>query len=40
MEEFASTHMAYQSAQAKIDEIIERLEGPAVPPFLEGGSNG
>src|SRR5882724_10297383 len=35
VEEFASTHVAYQSARIKIDEIIERLKRPAVPPFLE-----
>ena len=39
VEEFASTKMAYQSARIKIDEIIERLKRPAVPPFLEGASN-
>jgi anthranilate synthase component 1 len=39
VEEFASTKMAYQSARVKIDEIIERLKRPAVPPFLEGASN-
>src|SRR5271154_1757689 len=39
VEEFASTKAAYQSARIKIDEIVERLKGPAVPPFLEGASN-
>jgi anthranilate synthase component 1 len=39
IEEFASTKMAYQSARVKIDEIIERLKRPAVPPSLEGASN-
>src|ERR1700686_5061905 len=39
VEEFASTKMAYQSARIKIDEIIERLKRPAVPPQLEGASN-
>src|ERR1700674_1768943 len=39
VEEFASTKMAYQSARIKIDEIIERLKRPAVPPFLEGAHN-
>ncbi len=39
VEEFASTKAAYQSARIKIDEIIERLKRPAVPPFLEGVSN-
>src|SRR5271156_3693436 len=38
IEEFASTKMAYQSARIKIDEIIERLKRPAVPPFLEGAN--
>ncbi len=38
VEEFASTHTAYQSARVKIDEIIERLKRPAAPPFLEGGA--
>jgi anthranilate synthase component 1 len=38
VEEFASTKMAYQSARIKIDEIIERLKRPAVPPFLEHAS--
>jgi anthranilate synthase component 1 len=36
VEEFASAKMAYQSARIKIDEIIERLKRPAVPPFHEG----
>src|SRR5258706_3635251 len=36
IEEFANTHIAYQSARVKIDEIIERLKKPAVPPHLEG----
>jgi anthranilate synthase component 1 len=39
IEEFASIKMAYQSARIKIDEIIERLKRPAVPPFLESVSN-
>ena len=39
VEEFASTKAAYQSARIKIDEIVERLKRPAVPPFLEGASN-
>jgi anthranilate synthase component 1 len=39
VEEFASTKMAYQSARIKIDEIIERLKRPAVPPSLEGASS-
>jgi anthranilate synthase component 1 len=39
VEEFASTKMAYQSARVKIEEIIERLKRPAVPPSLEGASN-
>src|SRR6202521_4688813 len=39
VEEFASTKMAYQSARIKIDEIIERLKRPAVPPHLENGSS-
>jgi anthranilate synthase component 1 len=39
VEEFASTHMAYQSARVKIDEIVERLKRPAVPPHLEGASS-
>ena len=38
VEEFASTQTAYQSARMKIDEIIERLKRPAVPPFLESVS--
>ncbi|HEY6299046.1 MAG TPA: anthranilate synthase component I [Candidatus Binatus sp.] len=38
VEEFASTKMAYQSARIKIDEIIERLKRPAVPPFHEGAN--
>src|SRR6201984_274957 len=37
VEEFANIHTAYQSARVKIDEIIERLKRPAVPPFLENG---
>src|SRR6202522_1678184 len=39
VEEFASTKMAYQSARIKIDETIERLKRPAVPPSLEGASS-
>src|SRR5271155_2660273 len=39
VEEFASTKAAYQSARIKIDEIVERLKRPAVPPFLESVSN-
>lgn len=39
VDEFATTHTAYQSARVKIDEVIERLKRPAVPPFLEGASN-
>src|SRR6202158_2845275 len=39
VEEFASTHLAYQSARVKIDEVIERLKRPAVPPHLEGASS-
>jgi len=39
LEEFASIKAAYQSARIKIDEIVERLKRPAVPPFLEGASN-
>ncbi|MGH7932200.1 MAG: anthranilate synthase component I [Candidatus Binataceae bacterium] len=35
LEEFASTHTAYLSAQAKIDEIVARLGEAAIPPFLE-----
>jgi len=38
VEEFASAKMAYQSARIKIDEIIERLKRPAVPPFHEGAN--
>jgi anthranilate synthase component I len=36
IEEFATTHLAYESARVKIDNIIERLKGPAVLPRLEG----
>src|SRR5713101_6111556 len=39
VEEFANTHIAYQSARVKIDEIIERLKKPAIPPSLEGGGS-
>src|SRR5271167_2111604 len=39
LEEFASIKAAYQRARIKIDEIVERLKRPAVPPFLEGASN-
>jgi len=35
IEEFASTKIAYQSAQAKIDETIARLRQAAVAPCLE-----
>ncbi|HVN63489.1 MAG TPA: anthranilate synthase component I [Candidatus Binataceae bacterium] len=41
--EYASPREAYRSAQAKIDEMIERLKHPAVPPTLESpapGANG
>jgi anthranilate synthase component 1 len=38
VEEFSSTHAAYQSARIKIDEIIERLKHPAVPPHLPGAA--
>jgi anthranilate synthase component I len=34
IEEFASTKIAYQSAQAKIDEIVARLRDAAVAPCL------
>ncbi|HYB91816.1 MAG TPA: anthranilate synthase component I [Candidatus Binataceae bacterium] len=36
VDEFPSVRAAWQSAQIKIDEIIERLKGPAIPPRLEG----
>jgi anthranilate synthase component 1 len=39
VEEFASIKAAYQGARIKIDEIVERLKRPAVPPFLENISN-
>ncbi|HUY27345.1 MAG TPA: anthranilate synthase component I [Candidatus Binataceae bacterium] len=35
VDEFTSIRAAYQSAQVKIDEIIARLEAPAVAPRLE-----
>ncbi|MGH7814109.1 MAG: anthranilate synthase component I [Candidatus Binataceae bacterium] len=35
VEDFASTRQAYESAKIKIEEIIERLKHPAVPPMLE-----
>ena len=35
IEDFASTRIAYQSAQAKIDETIARLRQAAVAPCLE-----
>ena len=38
LEEFASAHTAWQSAQIKIDEMIERLKRPAIPPRLEGAA--
>ncbi len=38
VEEFPSTRAAYRSAEAKIDEMIQRLKGPAVPPRLEGAA--
>jgi len=38
VEDFASTKTAYQSARVKIDQVLERLKHPAVPPFLEGAS--
>jgi anthranilate synthase component 1 len=38
VEEFPSTHAAYQSARIKIDEVIQRLRGTAVPPRLEGAA--
>ncbi len=38
VEEFATTHLAYESARVKIDNIIERLKGPAVLPHLEGAA--
>ncbi len=38
MEEFGSTHTAYMSAQAKIDEMVSRLRGPTKPPCLEPAS--
>jgi anthranilate synthase component I len=34
IEEFASTQIAYQSAEAKIDETITRLRNAAVAPYL------
>jgi len=33
--EFGSTRSAYASGQMKIDQTIERLRGPAIPPSLE-----
>jgi anthranilate synthase component I len=38
LDDFKSVRAAYQSAQLKIDEHIERLREPAVPPRLEGGA--
>ncbi len=38
VDEYASTRAAYNSARIKIDEIIERLKRPAVPPRLEGAA--
>jgi len=40
IEEFASTHEAYGSAQAKIDAIIQRLSAAAMPPSLGLPLNG
>jgi anthranilate synthase component 1 len=38
LDEYGSTHAAYQSARAKIDQMISRLSAPAVPPRLEGAA--
>ncbi len=38
VEESGSTRAAYQSARIKIDEVVERLRGNAVPPRLEGAA--
>jgi anthranilate synthase component 1 len=38
IEEFASTHLAYESGRVKIENLIERLRSPAVLPHLEGGA--
>ncbi|HUO05373.1 MAG TPA: anthranilate synthase component I [Candidatus Binataceae bacterium] len=35
VEAFASTHLAYESARVKIDEVIERLKHPAQLPMLD-----
>ncbi len=38
VDDFPSARAAYNSAQAKIDEIVNRLKAPAVPPRLEGAA--
>ncbi|MGH8014021.1 MAG: anthranilate synthase component I [Candidatus Binataceae bacterium] len=35
LEDFSSVHNAYTAAEARIDEIIERLHAPVVPPCME-----
>jgi anthranilate synthase component 1 len=36
LDEFASLHEAYASGQRKIEQTIERLREPAIPPAMEG----
>jgi anthranilate synthase component 1 len=38
IEEFASTREAWRSGESKIDQILDRLRDPAIPPALEGPS--
>jgi anthranilate synthase component 1 len=38
VDEFQSTRAAYRSAETKIDEMIQRLRAPVVPPRLEGAA--
>ncbi len=39
VEEFQTTRAAYRSAEVKIDEMVQRLRAPAVPPRLEGAAS-
>ena len=36
--DFASPREGYEHAQRKIDELIDRLAGPVIPPRLEGSA--
>jgi anthranilate synthase component 1 len=38
IDEFPSIRSAYQSAQVKIDDIIQRLKSPVMPPRFEGAA--